>query len=124
MGNQENKNSLRDILWKFLLWIIFGVVLIVGTKIIDDLTEVDTSELEKEKQEMLESIESWKDKYAEAERDRTKIKKEKEILLKEIKGYEAENDTVITTIRDANINRDFSRLDSLGDDLLDRLRRR
>lgn len=118
------KTQMKKILHKVLPYIVLIVVVVFAVKIIDHFTDTDTAELDAEKKELLEDVETWKGKFIEAERERIKVREENKILKKEVESYETENDTVITAIRVANENRDFARLDSLGADLEDRLRRR
>ena len=113
-----------EILRKVLPYIILGIAVIAGTKIIDHFTDTDDKEISIEKEKLLKDIDELTAKFIDSERERIRVQRENKILKEEIQEYETENDTTITAIRIANENRDFTRLDSLGDNLLDRMRRR
>jgi len=113
-----------EILRKIFPYIILIVVVVAAVKVFDHFTDTGTGGLDSEKKELLEDVEAWRGKFIEAERERVKVQEENRILKIEVEKYETENDTVIIAIRTANNNRDFARLDSLGGNLLDRLRRR
>lgn len=118
------KQKMKKNFLKILPYLILIVVTIFATKIVDNLTSTDEVGLDAEKKELLDKVEDWKKRFIASEIERAKIREENQILTKQIEAYEIENDIVISTIRDANKNRNFARLDSLGDDLLNRLRRR
>lgn len=106
-------------LYKIIPYMVVILLTVFVTRFIDKTSA--TSQTVEEKKELMLKVEGWRNKYHKAQSARNMLKKENEILLQEIEQYEIENDTVVSLIRDANDKRDFTRLDSLGDDLINRL---